>query len=154
MEIRGFRTIDTAKMIELFQHTVHTICSHDYSPEQLDTWAPRNIDSDRWITRFTESYTVVAEADGLIVGFANLEDDGCVDMLYVAATMQSLGIATKLYTALEEEALRRGLKRLYSDVSLTARKFFLAKGFSVEKEYSKQVGHVIFPNAIMAKQIK
>jgi putative acetyltransferase len=90
----------------------------------------------------------------LIVGFANLEDDGCVDMLYVAAAMQSQGIATKLYNLLEVEARTRSLTRLYSDVSLTAREFFLGKGFSIENEYSKMVGDIVFPNTLMQKLLK
>lgn len=153
MKIRRFMAADTPKLIDLFRHTVHTVCSQDYTPDQLNTWAPQSIDTDRWIIRFTNSYTVIAESERNVTGFANLENDGCVDMLYVAALMQSQGIASKLLTALEDEAKRRHLKRLYSDVSLTARKFFLSKGFAIESEYSKKIGDVVFPNTIMGKII-
>lgn len=153
MKIRRFTSTDTPDLIELFRHTVHTVCTLDYSPEQLNAWAPQSIDTDKWTLRFARTFTVVAESEGQLVGFANLADDGCVDMLYVTATMQSQGVATRLISVLEDEARRLGIKRLYSDVSLTARKFFLSKGFTLENEYSKKVGEVIFPNAIMGKQL-
>ena len=74
-------------------------------------------------------------------------------MFYVGASHQSRGIGRQLFAALEAEAKSRGLKRLYSDVSVTARQFFLSKGFIVEKEYSKKVGVVTFPNTMMTKQL-
>ena len=76
-----------------------------------------------------------------------------LSVLQISQMMQSQGVATRLISVLEDEARRLGIKRLYSDVSLTARKFFLSKGFTLENEYSKKVGEVIFPNAIMGKQL-
>jgi putative acetyltransferase len=61
MEIRRFTATDTPNLIELFRDTVHTVCSRDYSPEQLNLWAPQNIDSEKWTLRFTRNYTIIAE---------------------------------------------------------------------------------------------
>lgn len=154
MEIRLFKSTDTTGLIELFRDTVHTVCRRDYSTEQLNTWAPKDIDAGKWTTRFINSYTVVAEHEGQLVGFANLETDGCIDMFYVGASHQGQGVGSLLFQALESEAKIRGLKRLYSDVSITARQFFFSKGFTVEREYSKNVGTVTFPNTMMAKQLR
>lgn len=153
LRFRRYETADTAGLIELFRKTVHTVCRRDYSVDQLNAWAPAVIDPEKWTVRLGTSFTIVAESDGRLAGFANLKEDGCVDMLFVAVEWQSRNVATNLLVEIENEAKRRGLKRLYSDVSLTARRFFLGKGFVVEKEYSKNLGEVTFPNAIMAKQI-
>ena len=36
----------------LFFHTVHTVNAADYSPEQLDAWAPLIPDAGDWQRRF------------------------------------------------------------------------------------------------------
>lgn len=153
MEIRCFKKSDTVALIELFRTTVHTVCSKEYSQEQLNVWAPEKIDSTKWQQRLENTYTIVAEHEGQIAGFANLEADGCIDMFYVSASTQSKGVGTALFNALESEAKSRGLERLHSDVSLTARNFFISKGFAIENEYFKKVANVTFPNAIMAKRL-
>jgi putative acetyltransferase len=153
MEIRRFETTDTLALIELFRETVHTVCRKDYSQEQLDAWAPQNTDVAKWTSRLNESHAIVATRDGVIIGFSNLNSDDYIDMFFVAAAFQSKGVGKKMYAALEGEAIRKGVTRLYSDVSLTARKFFFSMGFAIEREYSKQVDKVTFPNAIMVKQL-
>jgi putative acetyltransferase len=153
IDIRTFASADTLPTIELFRNTVHVVGKDVYSKEQLSAWAPADIDAEKWKSRLAGAFTIVAWRSDKIVGFANLLDDGCVDLLYVAADHQGQGIASALLKTLENEATRRGVKKLYSDVSLTARKFFLAKCFVIEKEYSKKLRDVEFPNAIMGKVI-
>lgn len=153
MQIRPFRKNDTPALIRLFQETVHTVCRKDYSQEQLNAWAPEQIDEESWISRLAKSFTVVAEHSQQLAGFANLKADGCIDMFYVAAGYQHRGVGNLLFRAIEEEAKKLGLKKLQGDISLTARSFFLSKGFVVEREYSKKVGAVSFPNAIMVKTL-
>lgn len=151
MKIRSFTTNDTPVLINLFRKTVHTVCKKDYSQEQLDAWAPNEIDESTWNARLNRSFAIVAEDNGSIVGFATLLPDGCIDMFYVACDSQSRGVGQRLFEALEAEAKLQNIIRLHSDVSLTARPFFFSKGFVIEKEYSKKIGNVTFLNAIMAK---
>jgi L-amino acid N-acyltransferase YncA len=153
MKIRRFNEADTPSLIELFRNTVHTVCKGTYSREQLDVWAPEHIDEKIWTTRFEKSFTVIAEKNGDIVGFANLEDHGYIDMFYVSASHQNEGVGKLIYQALESEALKQKIQSLLSDVSLTAQNFFNARGFTVEKEYLKVVANVTFPNAIMKKSL-
>jgi GNAT superfamily N-acetyltransferase len=47
---------------------------------------------------------------------------------------QRQGVGSLLIEKIHEEASHRGLVRLYSDVSITAKPFFIAKGFEVIKE--------------------
>jgi putative acetyltransferase len=72
---------------------------------------------------------VVAEVDGRIAGFAELEATGHIDRFFVSADHQGLGIGRALLDAIEAEARRIGLPRLDADVSLTALPFFERRGF-------------------------
>lgn len=120
---------------------------------QLDAWAPAVIDRGRWAQRLSASYALVAEEAGRVAGFASLLEDGCVDMFYVSADHQSRGVGARLLSALEAEAKRNGLTRLYSDVSLTARRFFLRSNFVIQREYDKTLDSLVFRNAIMTKEL-
>lgn len=153
MNLRQFTDTDVSHLIELFRITVHSVCAKDYSQEQLKAWAPEKIDQERFLNRLKASFTLVALDGNSYAGFASLLGDGCVDMFYVSADFQRHGVGNLLMSALEGEARSRKLSSLYSDVSLTAREFFRRKGFLTEKEYTKAVSGVEFPNAIMRKKL-
>jgi len=153
MKIRQFRATDTPQLIRLFKDTVHMTCRNDYSSEQLSVWAPDQIDAARWTLRYEHSFTIVAEEDGIVVGFSNLEANGNIDMLYVHANRQGSGIGKLLLKKLEQVARSQGLYQLTSDVSITARPFFLKMGFKIDKEYMKEVRGVAFRNTSMSKAL-
>lgn len=153
MIVRLFNKTDTKALIELFRETVHRVCCVDYSIEQLNAWAPKVIDESLWENRFLKSYTLVAEENGLILGFANLESDGNIDMFYVSAQAQGKGIGKVLLKRLEDHAKDLKLDELTSDVSLTAIKFFQHSGFLTKKEYVKVRNGVEFKNTLMSKSI-
>lgn len=44
MILRSYKIRDCKKLINLFYNTVHTVNEKDYTIEQLDVWAPKNID--------------------------------------------------------------------------------------------------------------
>ncbi len=52
MNIRMYKSEDCREIVELFYNTVHSINSRDYSLEQLDVWAPKEIDIALWINLF------------------------------------------------------------------------------------------------------
>jgi len=117
----------------LFHGTVRSVNCRDYSPLQVETWAPDVIDAERaarWAT-LANSHAFVAEEAGQVVGFADVESDGHVDRFYVHKDRQGRGVGTLLMHAIEAEARSLGVKRLYSEVSITARPFFEKRGFCV-----------------------
>lgn len=73
----------------------------------------------------------MAEIDGIVVGFADLDPDGHLDCMYVHSDHQGIGVASALLLQVEESAAEQGLTRLYSDVSISARRFFERRGFRV-----------------------
>lgn len=153
MKIRSIREIDTEEMIHLFRQTVHTVCVNDYTPEQLNAWAPKTIDKSLWEKRFLETHTFIAEANSRILGFSNLESSGNIDMFYVAFDVQKQGVARALMNALNDQARKMELKKLTSDVSLTAKPFFLAMGFEIDQVYQKERAGVVFTNTLMSKKL-
>ena len=65
------------------------------------------------------------------MGFSDLTGDGCLDMMFVHPEFQGLGIASLLLSRVEQQALKLGFKRIYTEASRTARPFFERKGFRV-----------------------
>ena len=76
-------------------------------------------------------FTYVAEQDRKILGFGELETNGHIDCFYVHYQHQNQGVGSKLYRALETKARELNLTRLYSEVSITAKPFFLSRGFTI-----------------------
>jgi len=94
-------------------------------------WAPDVIDAQQWTRRFDNKAVWVADLNGVPVGFVDVARDGQIDMLYVHADHQGSGIASRLLRTVEVSAAKRGLLRLFTEASITARPFFERRGFRV-----------------------
>lgn len=134
MKISGITTRlakvdDLAEIQKMFVDTISTICNDDYSPEQIKVWTSSIKNTQRWTDKLSTQYFRIAEFDNKIVDYASLEDNDYFDFLYVHKDYQRQGIADKLYSEIEKEAIRNGATAIHSDVSKTARPFFEKKGF-------------------------
>lgn len=127
--IRPYAATDVAALTGLFRASVRDIASRDYTASQIREWAPDHIDERRFGQKCESRPTWVAEVDGRIAGFSDLEPDGHVDMLYVHPDFQRRGVARALLEHVEEAARTAGLRRLYTEASITARAVFEAIGF-------------------------
>jgi putative acetyltransferase len=153
MRIRGYRPGDAAAIVALFRDTVRRVNSRDYSSEQVQAWAPDQIDIGPWERRLAGRFTVVAEINGQVAGFADLEDDGHLDHLYVHAGHQRLGLGRTLVSAIEAEARRRGLSSLFTEASIIARPFFERQGFVTLQEQVVECRGVKMVNYRMVKDL-
>jgi putative acetyltransferase len=131
IDVRRYRPTDLASLIALFRDTVRRINGRDYSQQQVLAWAPDDIDARRWRHRFDSKEVWVADLDGAPVGFVDVARDGLIDMLYVHADHQGVGIASLLLRTVEASARTHGLLRLFTEASITARPFFEHRGFRV-----------------------
>jgi putative acetyltransferase len=131
IDVRRYRSSDLAGLIALFRDTVRRINGRDYSQQQVMAWAPDDIDARQWRHRFDSKEVWVADLDGAPVGFVDVARDGLIDMLYVHADHQGVGIASRLLRTVEASARGRGLLRLFTEASITARPFFEHRGFRV-----------------------
>jgi len=129
LRIRPYASVDLDALIALFQSSVRIVARRDYTLEQVFAWAPDAIDRERWAVRLAASSTWVAALGQRPAGFITLEPEGHLDMLYVDPHFQSRGVASRLLRRLETSAEARGLARLFTEASITARPFFEHRGF-------------------------
>ena len=129
--LRPFQPADADALLALFRDTIRRVNCRDYNPEQIRAWASDEIDPVRWTSRFTGRFAPVAETDGRLIGFAELEADGHIDRFYVSADHQRQGVGRAMFEALLVEARRLRLGRLFTEASITARPFFESRGFAV-----------------------
>jgi len=129
--IRLYQTTDAAMLTALFRDSVRHIASRDYTTSQVRAWAPDVIDERRFGERCERKSTWVARIADRIAGFADLEPDGHIDMLYVHPEFARRGVARALLTHIESVARGFELRRLYTEASITARPVFEAMGFRV-----------------------
>lgn len=148
MKIRPYAPEDVREMADLFYDTVHAVNARDYAPEQLDAWATGEVDLDAWDRSFRAHRTLVAEEDGTIVGFADMDDAGYLDRLYVHKDHQGRGVAAALCDALETAS---AAPRFTVHASITARPFFEKRGYTVVKEQRVQRRGVTLTNYAMEK---
>lgn len=144
--IRRAEPEDLKELQALFVETINSTCTGDYTAPQINAWTSSIENKDRWNRLIVHQYSIVAIIDGEIVGFAALDDGDYLDFMYVDKTHQRKGIATQLFDALKLESLRQGFYKLQSDVSITARPFFEAKGFEVVKENHKNIDGIELVN--------
>lgn len=146
--IRPYRPADCPVLAQLFYDTVHTVNAADYSPEQLDAWATGQVDLAGWNASFLARHTVVAEKEGRIVGFGDMDETGYLDRLYVHRNFQRRGVATAICDALETAC---PVKSFCTHASITAKPFFERRGYRVIKEQQVERRGVLMTNFVMEK---
>ena len=148
MKLRLYRSEDCSALARLFYDTVHTVNTRDYTLEQLDAWADGHVDLDAWNTSFLAHHTLVAEENGEILGFADMDGAGYLDRLYVHRDHQGEGFATALCGALE----RAASGPITTHASITARPFFEGRGYRVLREQQVERRGVWLTNYVMGKK--
>ena len=146
--LRLYRPEDCGALARLFYETVHTVNAADYTPEQLDAWATGKKPLDTWDRSFRANTTLVAEAGGQVVGFADMDAGGYLDHLFVHWDFQRQGIATALCDALEAGC---SCLRYTTHASITARPFFQIRGYRVVREQQVDCRGVLLTNFVMEK---
>lgn len=129
MEIRKIRSGEAGSIWRLLHNTVHRINQADYSNEELVVLAPDEYDAPHWVSRFIRTQPLVATQGRDLLGFAELAEDGRIDLFYVHHDHQGKGIGRALMQRLRAEAASRGLRQLYCEASITAQPFFENMGF-------------------------
>ncbi|MXN91210.1 GNAT family N-acetyltransferase [Flavobacterium sp. Sd200] len=154
MNLRAYQPEDIEQIVALFRNTIHTINIKDYSQEQVNAWAPETIDAQRWGAKLLEHYTVVAQYNNIIIGFGDLHSNGYFDHLFTHKDYQGIGVASKIVEAIEAHAKQEGIEVLKVHVSITARTFFISKGYSVVKPQQVEYNGQVFTNYVMQKNIQ
>jgi putative acetyltransferase len=158
MIIRKYQSEDTDEIIQLFYDTVHQINIRDYSQVQINAWAPNNKDSINWVNKLSYKITYVAENENnsnnkIIIGFAQLETNGHIDCFYCHYQYQGVGVGNRLLNEIQLTAINLGIKRLFTEASITAKPFFEKKGFIVVNPQVVECRGQNFVNYVMEKHL-
>ncbi|MDO5422993.1 MAG: GNAT family N-acetyltransferase [Eubacteriales bacterium] len=149
--LRPYLPTDCSNLHSLYQGTIKTIASRDYTPAQITAWLNTPFDESAWNQRFLESRTLVAEKLGEIIGFANMEPNGYLDCLYVHRDFQREGIAGNLVKFLENGIQGEAVETFTVYASITAKPFFESRGYRVVRENFVERDGVVLKNYLMEK---
>lgn len=151
-KIRIARPSDAIELKDLFQNTVLTVNRQDYSHEEVEDWALCGNDISHIKDMIHTHYFVVAvNQRSQLVGFSSITPHGYLHNMFVHRDFQGMGVATALLNAIERYADVMDIKRITSEVSLTARPFFEKRGFVVEKEQKCKATQLFLTNFVMTK---
>lgn len=129
MELRLYRQSDCEALVDLFYRSVHAIDGKHYSAEELDAWADGSVDVAKWNQALLSHHTVVAEIDGVIVGFGDIDATGYLDHLFVLPDFQLQGVASAICNELEKSTR---VQTISVHASRAARTFFENRGYTVK----------------------
>lgn len=152
--IREASLEDLEQITELFRETVLQINSKDYSDKQVQTWASRADNTNKWRDRIRHQYFIVAEQEGQIIGFGSITKEAYLDTIFVHKDHQHEGVGTEILHQLLEHARNSGKAEIYTEASLTARPFLEKHGFRTKKPQQKVRDGVVFVNFAMIKALE
>jgi putative acetyltransferase len=151
--MRPFLPADAPMLAEIFRASIEELTGDDYDTAQQEAWAAAADDEETFAQRLAGQLTLVATMSGSPVGFASLQDNRTIDMLYVHPAVAGHGIGTMLCDALEKLATARGTKQLAVDASDTARGFFARRGYVAQQRNSVSRGEEWLASTTMTKPL-
>lgn len=148
MIIRKYQASDCKELADLFYNTVHIVNAKDYTKEQLNVRATKQVDLEKWNKSLQEHFSVVALDNETIIGFGDIDKTGYLDRLFVHANYQKKGIATALCNQLEQ-AVQGDIT---THASITAKPFFEKRGYKLVKEQQVERQGIFLTNYVMIKK--
>lgn len=151
--MRPYEPRDATVLAGIYRDAVRRLGGRDYSPEQVDAWLSLAPSAGRLdaLGRDGRVRLVAAGTADRPAAFIDLEASGHIDFLYASPAAAGTGAVSALYDALEREARRRRIVRLYAEASEAARRFFLKKGFAVTARRDFEVAGVPIHNYAVEK---
>jgi putative acetyltransferase len=151
--IRSYERRDAADVADVFYRSAREVALSDYTAEQVKAWVPARWDAEREHRRSGDGRLVLVAVgeSGHVIAFIDLEPDGHIDRLYCAPEAAGRGVASRLYDEIEASARIQGIKRLFTEASELAHRFFERKGFTVLERQDKILRGVPIHNYRMAK---
>ncbi len=153
MKVRKYNVGEEMILWNIFYNTIHNVNSKDYDTNQISAWAPSNLDSDIWINKIRSINPFVVEHENMILGYADLQESGLIDHFFCHHEWQRKGVGSMLMNAIIDNAKLRDINTLFSEVSITAKPFYLSYGFTVVEEQLLSVNGQYLTNYKMQKKV-
>lgn len=152
-KLRLYREDDCMHLIQLFYDTVRSIDIGDYSQEKIDAWTSKALDYNTFSSIFSQNPTVIIEQSGVIIGFGSISTQGFIELLFVHSQWQRQGIGTAILNNMEKYAKGSGIKLITVHSSITAKQFFLQRGYQVRKQQEVKINKETLTNFLMEKTL-
>ena len=153
VHIRPYAGEDLAALVAVFMTSVHELAASDYTPEQLDAWAPRSPQLAAWRQRLQSLETLVAAEGATLAGFISYSPNGHIDLLYTSPSYARRGVASLLYRSVEGTLASAGVLEAFTEASSVARPFFEHFGFTITETQNVLLGRYSFQRYAMRKPI-
>ncbi|MCA8959334.1 MAG: GNAT family N-acetyltransferase [Planctomycetes bacterium] len=129
MRIRHATVDDIPALGDVHVESILGSAGTHYSAERIVVWAhPRS--AAAWRARIEAGHLYVAEIDGTIVGFGDVDlTAGIVKAVYVDPDFGRRGVGSALLATLEADARASDVHTLQLDASLNAAAFYIDRGF-------------------------
>ena len=151
INIREYQSDDVAITWDLKFSTIRKVNIQDYTEAQTQAWAPDNFDMALWQKRVHDMKPFIAEINGQVVGFADLQKEGYIDHFFCHSDYQGIGVGKALMQHILETGRANGVTCFYSHVSLTAKSFFEHFGFKEVKQQQVNINDQQLTNFVMEK---
>lgn len=151
--LRPMLPADARVLCEIFRASIAGLTSEDYSPAQQDAWIATADDEAGFAARRARELTLVAMLAKEPAGFASLKGNNHIEMLYVHPDAAGKGVAKALCDALETLAAARGVTRITTDASDTARDFFAHRDYTPVRRNTVEAGGEWLGNTSMEKTL-
>lgn len=146
---------DIPELKELYKGVILSVNRKDYSEAEVEDWASCGDNDAHWEQLITDLYFIIAkDEENRIAGFSSINNDGYLHSMFVDKDFQGRGIATFLYQAIENYAIKNGINKITSEVSITARPFFEKQGFVTDEEQKRKAKNLFLTNFRMSKEIE
>lgn len=152
--IRQYHESDAPTLWSLFYHTIRHVNRKHYSQAEVEAWAPDEFDAKVWLKKMNALDPFIAEIDGEIVGYTDLQESGLIDHFFCHHQHQGKGVGRALMEHVLETGRSRGIAKFRSEVSITARPFYEHFGFEVVEEQVVALRGEKLRNFIMVKCVK
>jgi putative acetyltransferase len=153
LALRPFLIEDTPLLAEIFRASISELTADDYNEQQQAAWISAVDDEEAFAKRLGAQLTLIATLNGSPIGFASLENNETIAMLYVHPAATGQGVGAMLIDALEKLASARGTRKLRAEVSDTAQEFFKKRGFTPYRRNTVQRGGEWLSNTTMEKSL-
>lgn len=138
---------DASRIRDVHLASIDGLARTDYDDAQVTALA-HDRDPNEYPIESTDTFFIVAEQDGQIIGFGWMKPDadeyfettveGEITAVYVHPSVARQGVGTRIYAELEAEARRNGITSLGLWASLNAVPFYEEHGYQRITEHTRE----------------